>query len=65
MPKSYQEQAGWENPIPQDGEQCPKCHHGILDVQKFGPETWVKCFGLEGDEDSGCGFEHIFNPINK
>lgn len=57
-----QDKAGWERPWPQDGEHCPECGHGLLEVQEFGSgpvrDVWAFCGGLNGcsredaDEDN-------------
>lgn len=76
MPKTEQEKADWENPWPEDGEQCPECHHGILEVQQFGQGAGLAvhawCGGLNGtkledadDDDAegaGCGWDGVYHP---
>ncbi len=76
MPETEQERGGWEKSWPQDGEQCPDCHHGLLEVQEFGQgrglEIQAWCAGLNGtkledaDEDDeegcGCGWSGSYHP---
>ena len=71
-----QEKAGWALPYPTDGDQCPECHHGVIEVQEFGDgggkEAHAWCTGLNGtkledaDEDdeegAGCGWSGIYYP---
>ena len=74
--KTEQEKADWENPWPEDGEQCPDCGHGQIEVQEFGQgakkEIHAWCVGLngtkledadEGDEEGcGCGWCGTYHP---
>jgi hypothetical protein len=69
-----QERGDWANHYPEDGEPCPDCHHGILEVQSFGAfhcrEIHANCCGINGvtlddsdDEDeegAGCGWSGIY-----
>lgn len=74
--ETEQERAGWENPYPLDGEQCPECRHGLIETQEFGrgksEEIVAWCAGLNGikredaDESEwyncGCGWEGLYYP---
>jgi hypothetical protein len=73
--ESEQEKAGWNNPWPEDGEQCPECGHGLIEVQEFGQgaglEVWASCVGLigctqedaeEDEEGAGCGWSGRYFP---
>lgn len=66
-------------PIPEDGDQCPECRHGQLEVQDFGAgagkEVYAWCVGLNGvrqedadeeeEEQAGCGWSEVYTPNKK
>lgn len=76
--QSEQERGDWTHEWPEDGEQCPECSHGMIEVQSFGHpdapgyEVHAFCVGLNGtkledaseDEegDCGCGWSGIYHP---
>ena len=74
--KTEQKKGGWENPWPQDGDQCPECEHGQIETQQFGQGAMLEilawCIGVNGtkqedaddsDEDGcGCGWEDTYYP---
>ena len=71
--KTEQEKADWENEWPEDGEQCPDCGYGQIEVQEFGQgagkEIQAWCVGLNGtkledadeDDEEGCCKEIAFD----
>lgn len=53
----------------EEDNQCPSCPHGLVEHSEFGSgddkEIYSTCFGLNDDEDDGCGWSEHYKAAPK